>query len=859
MKLFNHFLIIAAFFFSFISSYAQTILPTYSQNDFPTYYWQKVSHFETLPKTKAQTIFIGDSITDGAEWSAIFNDSSIINFGISGDLSAGIINRLPAIAEHQPKKLFIMIGVNDLARNVKVDSLFKNICLIVKYINEKSSSTKVFVQSLLPVNNEFKMFTAHTDKTDFIIKLNALLGHVRKDLNYTFINLYPSFCDDQGKLKSDYTNDGLHLKGTGYALWKHLIYPYVYSVQESPAIIPKPKEIAYGKGLFSLYKAKYILYSSDSLKSEALSLQKSLAESGIRTDVVNHGQNINGPFIKLEVDTVSAQHGAYTLNADTERITITAASKAGIYYGIQTLKQLGRDGYFINTVNIRDEPAFRWRAYMVDVGRNYQSISLLKQQIDVMAAYKLNVFHMHLTEDIAWRLAIKSYPQLTRPEFMERNKGMYYTEAELKELIRYCRGRHILFVPEIDMPGHSAAFKKAMQTDMQSDSGLVIIKNILKEFCETYDVPYIHIGADEVKITNKNFLPEISALLKSLNKKVIGWEPGGNFDQSTIRQLWMDDAGLTSGHTKIQYIDSRHLYLNHMDPLESVITIFNRQLADTDVGNTQALGATLCLWPDRAVSTENDVLRMNGVYPAMLAFTERSWLGNGHKGWVANMDLNGSDALESFKDFEKRLMDHKTQYFNGMIFPYQEQSNLSWKLYGPYYNKGNLLMKFEPESPKFDMEKIKERKNAIGGTIIFRHWWAPKIKGVLDDPQENTTWYAFRKIWSDQDTVKNFWIGFNNLSRSQATDTPKEGQWDNHHSAVWVNETLVQPPMWLHAGQKGNLEIPLADEGYEFRQPAILKLKKGWNTIKIKAPIGSFKGENWNNPEKWMFTFAEVN
>ncbi|RDC57915.1 hypothetical protein DU508_02885 [Pedobacter chinensis] len=87
MKLFNHFLLIAMLFCSFIGSYAQNILPTYSQNDFPTYCWQKVSHFETLPKTKAQTIFIGDSITDGAEWSAIFNDPSIINFGIRGDLS----------------------------------------------------------------------------------------------------------------------------------------------------------------------------------------------------------------------------------------------------------------------------------------------------------------------------------------------------------------------------------------------------------------------------------------------------------------------------------------------------------------------------------------------------------------------------------------------------------------------------------------------------------------------------------------------------------------------------------------------------------------------------------------------------
>ena len=106
---------------------------------------------------------------------------------------------------------------------------------------------------------------------------------------------------------------------------------------------------------------------------------------------------------------------------------------------------------------------------------------LLKQQIDVMAMYKLNIFHFHPTEDIAWRIAIKKYPQLTAPEHMQRNKGMYYTEAEIKELIAYCKERYITFVPEIDMPGHSAAFKRAMKVDMQSDSGMVYVKNILKE------------------------------------------------------------------------------------------------------------------------------------------------------------------------------------------------------------------------------------------------------------------------------------------------------------------------------------------------------------------------------------------
>jgi N-acetyl-beta-hexosaminidase len=180
---------------------------------------------------------------------------------------------------------------------------------------------------------------------------------------------------------------------------------------------------------------------------------------------------------------------------------------------------------------------------MVDVGRNYMPMNLLKDQIDIMSRYKMNVFHFHPTEDIAWRLAIEQYPQLTAPENMLRNKGLYYTESEIKELINYCKERFITFIPEIDMPGHSASFKRAMKTDMQSDSGIVIVKDILKEICNKYDIPYIHIGADEVKITNLNFIPEISGYIESLGKKIIGWQPGGNFTGQTIRQLWMDVAG----------------------------------------------------------------------------------------------------------------------------------------------------------------------------------------------------------------------------------------------------------------------------------------------------------------------------
>src|SRR5690606_36926055 len=109
-------------------------------------------------------------------------------------------------------------------------------------------------------------------------------------------------------------------------------------------------------------------------------------------------------------------------------------------------------------------------------------------------------------------------------------------------------------------------------------------------------------------------------------------------------------------------IDSRHLYLNHMDPLEAVVTIFNRKIGDRDRADASVLGGTLCMWHDRAVRDERDILTMNPVYPGMLAFAERLWNGKGRSGWVANI----SDGDEpAFKAFEDRLLDHKKIYFGG--------------------------------------------------------------------------------------------------------------------------------------------------------------------------------------------------
>lgn len=621
-----------------------------------------------------------------------------------------------------------------------------------------------------------------------------------------------------------------------------------------PSLIPMPDKVIWKDDFFDLSKSRGISWNQPSLRKEASYLQGRLKDEEVSLEADNTIKSGDGTIELILEKPLVKDDESYRLSVNNKKVVITAASTHGIFNGIQTLMQLLENGSRLIACEIDDSPAFAWRAYMLDVGRNYMPMDLLKQQIDVMSHYKFNIFHFHSTEDIAWRFEIKKYPRLTSANTMTRNAGKFYTTEEIKELIQYCKDRYITFVPEIDMPGHSAAFTRAMGVNMQSDEGMRIVKNILKEICTTYDVPYIHIGADEVKITNERFVPEITKYIESFGKQVIGWQPGGNFTTNTIRQLWMDDRAHISEKEEFRFIDSRHLYLNHIDPLEAVTTIFNRQIGDVDKGNVSMLGATLCMWNDRRVEEGGDILRMNPVYPGMLAFAERLWNGGGRKGWISNI----SDGdIAGFKAFERRLLEHKKRYFAGMPFPYVQQSNERWQLMGPFDNAGNLSKKFDPELRTSYPENLLGKK-VVGGTVVLRHWWAPLIKGAVDSSKENTTWYAQTRIWSDADRTQDFWIGFNDISRSPATDAPPRGEWNEKHAAVWVNGKLIAPPLWKRGGEKGDSEIPLIDEGYSYRSPNQISLKKGWNEVLLKVPTGSFTGKDWQNPSKWMFTFVRA-
>ncbi|HWI90763.1 MAG TPA: SGNH/GDSL hydrolase family protein [Flavisolibacter sp.] len=830
----------------------------------------KENAFSPKPARKEKPIVIyGTSIAQGAcasrpglAWTNILDrrlNMSVINLGFSGNgrLEPALIDPLTEI----DARVYVLDCLPNLTSGyISTDELKKRIVHAVIQLRSKRPFTPI-------------LFTEHDGYSDAGINPVRYKEYatVNKALDEVIDSLKAKAYHNIYLLKREAINqdietmvDGTHPNDIGmmrYAdayekkLKEILKHTPTISLQTS-SLIPFPQQLKWNEGFFDLTLCKGIVVRDFSAKKEAIYLQNEWKKKGFSIPLVSITKT-GQAFVEINIDKndTLVSDEAYHLTVTAKEILLTSKTSRGIFNGIQTLLQLMQNGKKTIACEIADWPAFSWRGYMIDVGRNYMPMNLLKQQIDVMARYKFNVFHFHSTEDIAWRFAIKQYPQLTDADNMTRNKGKFYSEKEISELIAYCKERYINFVPEIDMPGHSAAFRRVMKTDMQSDSGIRFIKNILKEICTTYDVPYIHIGADEVKITNKNFIPEITAYIESFGKKVIGWQPGGNFTNSTIRQLWMDDNARHSSQDKIQFIDSRHLYLNHMDPLEAVVTIFNRQIGDKEKGDSSLLGATLCMWNDRRVGDGFDILRMNPVYPGMLAFSERSWRGGGQSGWISNL----SDGnMVAFTKFENRLLDHKRIYFQDKPFPYVKQTQMHWRLYGPYENEGDVSKIFSPEISS-NTREWKFYKELIGGTIVLRHWWYPLIKGTIDQPKENATFYAFTKIWSDKDGERNFWIGFNNLSRSPATDSPPVNTWDNKNSEVWVNGKIIEPPHWQHGGQKGNAETPLVDEGYEYRPPTKIFLNKGWNTVLVKCPVGSFKGKDWQNPVKWMFTFVSAN
>lgn len=622
-------------------------------------------------------------------------------------------------------------------------------------------------------------------------------------------------------------------------------------------LLPLPQEYSFSKEYFSLGKVK---------------LETPLFQKEWKDWIEANGGKVDRQaarqiFVRL-VDRIEGvkvnPEEAYRLSVTSREISVEAIAPKGVYWAMQTLRQLyNPKSQRIQGCKILDWPAFRVRGFMQDVGRSYISVEELKREIDILSRYKVNVFHWHLTENQAWRLESKLFPMLNDSVYMERMPGKYYTLQEAKELVEFCKQRQMMLIPEIDMPGHSAVFRRVFRHDMQSREGMTILKLLLEEVCENLDVPYLHIGSDEVAFTNPDFVPEMVRYVRSKGKKVISWNPGWHYRPGEIdmTQLWSYRGKAQPG---IPAIDSRFHYLNHFDTFGDIIALYNSRIYNQVEGSEDLAGVILAVWNDRLVEPERNRILENNFYPNMLAMAERAWLGGGSEYFDKNGTILPAEECPEFRlfaDFERRMLWHKEHSFQDYPFAYVKQTQMKWKITDAFPNGGELDKVFPPEQEIQEVYSYEGKeygvRPAIGAGIYLRHVWGTLIPGFYKEPRENHTAYAYTWVYSPRDMETGLWVEFQNYGRSEKDLPPPAGKWDYRGSRIWLNDQEILPPVWTATHQELSNEIPLGNENCVARPPLKVHLNKGWNKVFLKLPVGKFSTREVRL-QKWMFTVVFV-
>ena len=519
---------------------------------------------------------------------------------------------------------------------------------------------------------------------------------------------------------------------------------------------------------------------------------------------------------------------AYTLCVGRDSIVLEAISAEGLRNARKTLSQLETGGR-IPRCRISDWPAFRVRGWMLDVGRTFMSMEELYREVDILSRFKLNVLHLHLTENQAWRLESRRYPQLNAAGSMTRQPGLFYTQEQMRALDAYCRERGVMLVPELDMPGHSAAFERAMGFPMQSPRGKEVLKELLEEAMEVFSAPWVHIGTDEVRFTDPSFVPEMVEFIRSRGRKVVSWNPGWKYAPGEIdaTQLWSYRGKAQAG---IPAVDCRLHYINHYDLFGDIVALHTSRICGADEGSEDLAGSIIALWNDRHLPSDEAIVRENNLYASALSLADRAWRGGGYQyfdAFGAILPAEGP-ARADFEDFEARMLSFRESLLKDVPFPYVAQSGARWFLSEVYPNEGNLEAVFPPERG----EAWTPERMVCGSGVYLRHVWGPGIvPGVYPAPEPNSTVYAAARIQSPSEQEVGLVFETQNHSRSEHDTPAPEGAWDHRHSRLWLNGEPVPAP----AGT--------------------VRLKKGWNTVLVKLPVGAF-----STPEtrlvKWMFTCA---
>jgi len=185
----------------------------------PDLHASRVAKFDAEPVVTGRVIFFGNSITQGGDWGKLTGDGTVINRGIGADLTLSLLGRVADVIRRRPSKLFILIGINDISKDIPDAVIAPEYRALIDSVRTQSPATKIFVQSILPLNPTVRGFPQHYDKQDHVVAVNRLLARTAKETGATYVDLWPVVIDAHGRLDARLTGDGLHLNQQGYERW----------------------------------------------------------------------------------------------------------------------------------------------------------------------------------------------------------------------------------------------------------------------------------------------------------------------------------------------------------------------------------------------------------------------------------------------------------------------------------------------------------------------------------------------------------------------------------------------------------------------------------------------------------------
>lgn len=343
----------------------------------------------------------------------------------------------------------------------------------------------------------------------------------------------------------------------------------------APRIIPSPASLTLAAGApFELTRETRITVVGANPEVAAIgetlaALLRRATDFPLPVTTSSAGSGSGSIELRLAGDAPSVGEDGYRLTVTPDSVRLVASAPAGLFHGIQTIRQLlpveiesdigvERRAWPIHALTIVDQPRFAWRGSMLDPARHFLTVKEVEQYIDLLALYKLNVLHLHLTDDQGWRIQINSRPKLTTMGSLSQvggGPGGFYSQQDFQDIVRYAQARYITVIPEIEMPGHSYAAITAYP-EVACSSTLCVDKeetyafvdDVVREISALSPGPYLHIGGDEVEgLTPEQyarFVERVQTIVNKYGKRMIGWEEiaKARIKPTTLAQQWKSDS-----------------------------------------------------------------------------------------------------------------------------------------------------------------------------------------------------------------------------------------------------------------------------------------------------------------------------